>query len=124
MLLIQIPTLCGDSCGLFGRWRAQTRLGRVLNRLISPECDRLTEQIQRTLQFLRQQHRQLVPEQIWFTGGGGAIAGIAEAFATRLELPVRAWSLAPEQLAPNVIDISGLPLFAAAVGLSLLVEEA
>ena len=74
----------------------------LLARLVTPEVDRLVGQVQRTIQFLQQQHRQLVPERLWLTGGGGAISGVAELVATKLVRQTSSWSLRPELLSPRL----------------------
>jgi type IV pilus assembly protein PilM len=99
-------------------------LAMLLARLVTPEVDRLVGQVQRTIQFLQQQHRQLVPERLWLTGGGGAISGVAELVATKLGRQTSSWSLRPELLSPRLKSPSGMSVFAAAIGLSLLAEEA
>lgn len=96
---------------------------RAIDRCTQPVVERLFEQVRRSLAFLRQQNRRLVPDSLWLFGGGAALNGIDAAFTSRFELPCRSWQPAPRQIARDLPVSGSLAPFGAAVGLSLLVEE-
>ena len=78
------------------------RVSRLLGKLLLPEVDRMAEQIQRTLQFIRLQLPRMVPERIWIFGGGGTIPGLDRGLSERLGLRARAWCLHPTQIRTQI----------------------
>jgi Tfp pilus assembly PilM family ATPase len=96
---------------------------QAVARCVQPVVDRLLDQTRRSLDFLRQQSRQLVPQSLWLLGGGAALPGVKEMFASRFDVPSRVWQPAAAQLSRDMKSHGSLAPFGAAVGLSLLVEE-
>jgi type IV pilus assembly protein PilM len=95
------------------------RLAEVLSGVVAPEADRLVVQLRRTIEFLRQQHPELVPARLWMLGGGATIAGIDQYVAEQLELETSVWQLSASRLSPSLRRLRQQPLFAAAIGLSV-----
>ena len=92
-------------------------------RCIDPVVNRLLDQTRRSFDFLQQQSRHLVPQSLWLLGGGAAVAGVEETFASRFDVPCRVWQPAATQIARDLQSHGSMAPFGAAVGLSLLVEE-
>lgn len=80
------------------------------------------EEVDRTITFLRQQRRALVPEKVVLFGGGAAIRNIAPFLSEKVDIPIVPWSL------EGHVQTSGrtcppLPLLGPAVALSALAWE-
>jgi Tfp pilus assembly PilM family ATPase len=81
----------------------------------------LVRQLDRTLAYFHAQRRTLVPTKIVLTGGGAAICNVDRFLGQRLELPVATWQLPSTSEANDEDHDTGTsPLFASAVGLSIL----
>jgi Tfp pilus assembly PilM family ATPase len=102
---------------------ATLSIRQAVARCIDPVVDRLLDQVRRSFDFLRQQSGHLVPQSLWLLGGGAALLGVEETFASRFDVPCRVWQPATAQIARDVPANGRLAPFGAAVGLSLLVEE-
>gem|GEM_PF-1027366 len=96
---------------------------QTVTRCVDPVVHRLLDQVRRSLDFLRQQSRHLVPQSLWLLGGGAALSGVEKAFASRFDLPCRIWQPSAPRFAPNLPAHMPLAPFGAAVGLSLLADE-
>lgn len=110
----QLLTTCGVQSGGSVTSRIADRLGRIL----AASLDELLDQLHRTLEFAGQ--RGIHPRHIWLFGAGGAVAGMDQALSSQLNLDVRSWQLAPEQVARPLASLPAHAVFGAAVGYSLL----
>jgi Tfp pilus assembly PilM family ATPase len=95
----------------------------ALRRTLTPEVDRLAEQIRRTISFLGIQQRAILPKRLWVFGGGGTIGGVGEELSRRLNLDCRSWGLRPDQVDRRLGTLAHLSLFGVAAGLSLLMDQ-
>lgn len=77
------------------------------------------EEVERTVTFLRQQRRQLVPEKIVLFGGGAAVRNIAPFLSQKVEACFVPWSLEGQTSS----RAGPLPLLGPAVALSALAWE-
>ena len=80
------------------------------------------EEVERTVAFLRQQRRTLVPEKVVLFGGGAAIRNVAPFLASKVDMPIVPWSL-EGQLQTSSRTCPPLPLLGPAVALSALAWE-
>ena len=92
-------------------------LQSVIEEVITQSLNVFVEEVERTIGFLRQQRRGLVPTKLVLFGGGGALKNIAPYLAERLELPTEPWTLngrgttetsVPVQLLGPAIALSSL----------------
>ncbi len=112
------------ACGLSHDQTAHSHAAAVaLRRTLTPEVDRLAEQIRRTISFLGVQHRAIQPKRLWVFGGGGTIGGIGEALSGRLNLDCQCWGLRPNQVGRRLGTLTHMSLFGVAAGLSLLMDQ-
>ncbi len=96
---------------------------QAVQRCLHPVLERLLDQTRRSLDFLDQHDRHLLPQSLWLFGGGAALSGVEGAFASQLALPSRVWEPTPVQISRDLPSHGSLAPFGAAVGLSLLIEE-
>jgi Tfp pilus assembly PilM family ATPase len=97
-------------------------LQEVIAEVAAQPLQVFAEELERTVTFLRQQRRALIPQKIVLFGGGAAIRNIGPFLADKLETPVAPWSLngQPATSRPNQPP---LPLLGSAVALSALAWE-
>lgn len=112
------------ACGLSHDKTAHAHAAAVaLRRTLTPEVDRLAEQVRRTISFLSIQHRAILPTRLWVFGGGGTIGGIGEELSQRLDLDCESWGLRPNQVDRRLGTLTHISLFGVAAGLSLLMDQ-
>jgi Tfp pilus assembly PilM family ATPase len=80
----------------------------------------LVDQVQRTLQFVQTQRRQLTSNEVWLMGGGGTVRNLGQSLAKVLEMPVRIWSVPKEGQELPCAEGARMALFAPAAALSAL----
>jgi Tfp pilus assembly PilM family ATPase len=66
---------------------------QTLTQLASAPARELFREIDKTLSFLRQQYKELVPERIWLFGGGALIPNAAAWIAQTCGIETKAWRL-------------------------------
>jgi Tfp pilus assembly PilM family ATPase len=110
------------TCGIQAAGKVTSRIAEQIGRNIADSLDQLIDQLQRTLAFADQ--RGVKPKHIWLFGCGGTIAGMDQALSAQLDIEVRNWQLAPEQLARPLASLPAHAIFGAAVGFSLLNRNA
>jgi Tfp pilus assembly PilM family ATPase len=95
------------------------RVSEAVHRIIAPEIERVGIEIQKTLDFIHQQHIDLLPRKIWMFGGGGTIGGVSKVLTEQVGVLVRPWSMPADLVAPKLRTLRHQCLFGAAVGLSV-----
>lgn len=80
------------------------------------------EEVNRTVTFLRQQRRMLIPERIVLFGGGAASRNIAPFLAEKIDVPIVPWSL-EGHVQPLRRTCPPLPVLGPAIALSALAWE-
>ena len=68
-------------------------VSQVLADLASGPFRTFTQEIQKTLSFLRQQHQHLFPERIWLFGGGATIRHAADWITSAVDIETAVWQL-------------------------------
>jgi Tfp pilus assembly PilM family ATPase len=92
-------------------------LQSVIEEVITEPLNVLVEELERTIGFLRQQRRALVPTKLVLFGGGAAVNNIAPYLADRLDLPADTWTIHGRAHTETRIPV---PLLGPAVALSTL----
>jgi Tfp pilus assembly PilM family ATPase len=97
-------------------------LQEVIAEVAAQPLQVFAEELDRTLVFLRQQRRAIIPQKIVLFGGGAAVRNIGPYLAEKLSLPVAPWSL--EGTATRLDrNQPPLPILGSAVALSALAWE-
>jgi type IV pilus assembly protein PilM len=115
-----------STCGVpseTGRGSTQQELQEFVAELLRGPVDEILGELNKTLDFLKQQSPDLAPQQIWLSGGGATVRNVAEHLEAGLGVIVRNWRPASESMADEYPgDRHQLPveLFANAAALSLL----
>jgi Tfp pilus assembly PilM family ATPase len=97
-------------------------LQSIIAEVAAQPLQTFAEELDRTITFLQQQRRSLVPEQVVLFGGGAAIRNIAPFLSDKLDIPISTWSL-EGQSPPSNSKFPPLPLLGTAVALSALAWE-
>lgn len=108
-----VPAPEGDATG-------DREVQMAISEVASEILDTLVEHVQRTLQFVHTQRRQLTPDEVWLMGGGGTIRNVGTSLAKALETPVRIWSVPKHGPQLPCAEGARMALFAPAVALSAL----
>lgn len=82
--------------------------------------DSLLQQVQRTLQFVQTQRRHLVPSAVWLMGGGATIPHIGTYLSSKLDMPVRIWSMPTDTTDLTQVDGRRSAIFGVSAALSAL----
>lgn len=106
------------TCGVQASGSVTSRLADRIGRNLASCLDELLEELHKTLVFAGQ--RGVEPQHIWLFGCGGAIAGMDQALSAQLDVGIRSWQLAPEQVTKSLASLPSHAIFGAAVGYSLL----
>lgn len=103
---------------------ANQELQRVITEAASSTLRTLTDQVQRTLQYIHSQRRHLSPTAVWLMGGGATMRNIGPNLSQALEMPVNIWRVPTDS--PQLACASGdrVALFGPAVALSALAWRA
>ena len=96
---------------------AVDELQSVIEDVITEPMNVFVEELARTIGFLRQQRRELVPTKFVLFGGGAAIQNVAPYLAERLDLPTETWTLNGRPTTHNRVPIQ---LLGPAIALSSL----
>jgi len=96
----------------------------ALSDAVRMTMDGLIGQVQRTLQFVETQRRQLSPVAIWLMGGGASMRNVAPSLAHEFELPVHVWKMPCESASLPCATGNRSALFAGAAALSALAWRA
>jgi Tfp pilus assembly PilM family ATPase len=94
--------------------RVQTAVGQ----LAAPVLNRLTAELRRTLDFVRQSLRASV-DRMWLCGGGGLVRNLAERLTSEAGVTTQCWRL-HRAAGDERPDDPAESLFATAVALSVL----
>ncbi|MDU2063512.1 MAG: type IV pilus assembly protein PilM [Sporomusaceae bacterium] len=83
----------------------------------------LAREIRRTFEYHQMQHKEMIAEQVFLTGGGALLKGLAEHLAAQIELPVLLNNPFEAVRISKKLDRSSLyaaaPQFTVAIGLAL-----
>ena len=110
------------TCGVpdpFAASSTRTELQNLVRDLAAESFNRLTAEIKKTLSYLRSQKPDLVPSEVWLTGGGATIRHAAALLSAEAGLPFSLWTLPRRSGACRGHELP-LPLFAQAAALSEL----
>ncbi len=106
----QLLIAYGQSHGAAG---GETGISRdVLMQLVSQPVMEFAKEIQKTLQYLKQQPAALLPTRLWLFGGGGVLRHGAEQIGAVIGMETRVWQLGPQ--APRAAG--GVPSLHALLG--------
>ena len=97
-------------------------LQEVIAEVAAQPLQIFAEELERTMTFLRQQRRALIPQKIVLFGGGAAIRNIGPHLSSKMETAVAPWTLDGTQQAVGRNQLP-LALFGSAVALSALAWE-
>jgi Tfp pilus assembly PilM family ATPase len=101
----------------------QTRceeLQEVIQEVIAEPLDRFLEEVRRTLAYLQQQRRSLMPQQLILFGGGASIRNIAKFVTEKLDLPAEPWDFPAKDTARPSSREWSMPVLGPAIALSTL----
>jgi Tfp pilus assembly PilM family ATPase len=87
------PAACGPLLRGFGLADLGGGPAGVVRECLSAFAGRLTDELRRTLAFLKQQSSEALPRELLLFGGGAVVRDIGPALSEALALPVRPWEL-------------------------------
>jgi Tfp pilus assembly PilM family ATPase len=96
------------------------QLAPVIEEVTAGPRAAFVEEVQRTLVYLRQQRRALVPSRVLLFGAGAVVRNMAEYLSRKLEVPVSVWSLAGDVAPPQRERTIPAALLGPAIALSSL----
>jgi Tfp pilus assembly PilM family ATPase len=95
-------------------------LQTVIEEVVGDPLAAFTEELARTIAFLRQQRQSIAPAKLLLLGGGAAVRNMAAYLSGKLELPVEMWRLGgPHSSDPSLLH-TPIEMLGPAIALSSL----
>lgn len=63
----------------------------AIGKIVAEKLERLVDELNRTLAFLRAQRKPLLPRRLWLFGGGATVRNVAKFLTQKIDLPVAVW---------------------------------